>query len=101
MSSNDRSSSRFAVTSRYSASMIASRSPSSEISAPVVVLIVRMSGPEALYGCRFIGMNLDEILRPGQVQHRFDAFLDARQLQVTAGGTDLAIEIHQAADGRA
>ncbi len=41
MSSNVRSRARRAVTSRYSASMTASRSPSRVMSAPVVVLMVR------------------------------------------------------------
>src|SRR5437016_10272622 len=98
MFSNERSSSRLAVTSRYSVSMTASRSPSSGISAPVVVLIVRMLCPEALDGARLVGVDLDEILRPGHRQHRLDPLLDAGQLEVAAGAVDLAIEVHETAN---
>src|SRR5439155_21369472 len=101
MSSNDRSSSRLAVTSRYSASMTASRSPSSGISAPVVVLMVRMLSPEALDGARLVRVNLDEVLRAGHRQHRLDPLLDARQLEVPARVRHLAVQVHQAPDGGA
>src|SRR5881397_1734755 len=101
MSSKERSSSRLAVTSWYSASMIASRSPSSVIVAPVVVLMVRMLSPEAFDGARLVGVYFDEILRPRHRQHRLDPFLDARELEMAASRVDLAIEIHQAADGGA
>src|SRR5580693_2897841 len=102
MSSKERSSSRFAVTSRYSVSMIASRSPSSSILAPVVVVMKRIVlSPEALDGGGLVGMDLDEVLRAGHGQHRFDALLDARQLQVSAGVVNLPVQIHQTADGGA
>src|SRR4029078_5435086 len=98
MSSNERSSARLAVTSRWSASITATRSPSSTISAPVVVLMVRMLSPETLDGTRLVGVNLDEVLRAGQRQHRLDALLDARELEVAARAADLTVQIHQAAD---
>src|ERR1700682_3227442 len=102
MSSKERSSSRFAVTSRYSVSMIASRSPSSVILTPVVVVMMRMNlYPEALDGGRLVGVDLDEVLRAGQRQHRFDALLDAGQLQVAAGVVNLPVQVQQAANRRA
>src|SRR4249919_3293571 len=81
--------------------MMASRSPSRTMVAPVVVLIWCMSDSEASDGARLVGMNFDEVLRAGHRQHRLDALLDARQLQAPAGAADLAIEVHQAADRRA
>ena len=57
--------------------------------------------PEALDGGRLVGVDLDEVLRAGQRQHRFDALLDAGQLQVAAGVVNLAVQVHQAADRRA
>src|SRR3984893_14543305 len=97
MSSKERSSSRFAVTSRYSVSMIASRSPSSVILTPVVVVMMRMNlYPEALDGGRLVRVDLDEVLRAGQRQHRFDALLDAGQLQVAAGVVNQARSDDQA-----
>src|SRR5260221_14706559 len=101
MSSNERSSARLAVTSRYSVSITARRSPSSAISAPVVVLMMRMSGPEALDGRRLVRVDLDEVVRARQRQHRFNALLYAGELQVPAGAADLAIQVHQTADRRA
>src|SRR6266487_2091687 len=101
MSSKERSRPRRAVTSRNNASMIARRSPSSAIDSPLVVLIVRISGPEALDGARLVGVDFDEVLRPGQVEHRLDAFLHARQLQLTAGAVRLPIQVHQAPDRQA
>src|SRR5438093_6466240 len=98
MSSNERSSSRLAVTSWYSASMTASRSPSRVMGAPVVVLMVRMLGPEAFDGARLVRVYLDEVLRSGHRQHRLDALLDAGQLEVAAGAVDLPVQIHQAPD---
>src|SRR5439155_13973137 len=61
----------------------------------------RILSPEAFDGARLVGVYLDEILRPRHRQHRLDPFLDAGELEVAAGGVDLAIEIHQAADGGA
>src|SRR5919201_6907151 len=101
MSSNDRSSERRAVTSWYSASMMERRSPSRVMSAPLDVLMVRMLSPEAFDGARFVRVYLDEILRAGHRQHRLDALLDARELQMAAGVVHLAVEIHQASDRRA
>src|SRR4051812_6694755 len=98
MSSNERSRPRLAVTSRYSASIIASRSPSRAIATPVVVLMVRILSPEAPDGRWLVSMDFDEILGAGQCQHGFDSPLYARQLQAPAGGIDLAVEIHQAAN---
>src|SRR5260370_12585476 len=101
MSSNDRSSARLAVTSWYRASMMASRSPSRVTSTPVVVLMLCMLGPEALDGARLVGVHLDEILRAGHRQHGLDPLLDPRQLQMTAGGVHLPVQIHQTPDRRA
>src|SRR5262245_43234920 len=101
MSSKLRSSARFAVTSRYSASMMASRSPSSVIGAPVVVLIVRISGSEACEGTGLVRVDLNEVLGAGHRQHRFDTLLDARQLQLTARVLHEAVTVHEAADGGA
>src|SRR5262245_17024704 len=98
MSSKDRSSARRAVTSRYNASMTARRSPSSAISAPVVVLMVRMSDPEALDGGRLVRVDFDEGLGAGEVQHRFDALLHPGKLEVSAGAAHLTVEVHQTAD---
>src|SRR3989442_10588411 len=84
--------------------MIASRSPSSMIETPCVVLMVRMAAClylEALDGARLVGVDLDEVLRAGHRQHRLDALLDARELQVPAGAVDLTVQVHQAADRRA
>src|SRR5258708_20478600 len=99
MSSNDRSGSGLAVTSLYSASRTARRSPSTLIASPLLVLMVRMLSPEAFDGVRLVGVDLEEVLRPGHRQHRLDPLLDPRQLQMSAGGVDLTVEIHQAADG--
>src|SRR4029453_8995841 len=79
--------------------MTASRAPSSVMGGPVVVLMMRMSGSETCERTRLVRVDLNEILRSGHRQHRFDALLNARQLQVTAGVFDQAIAIHQAADG--
>src|SRR5262245_22498680 len=98
MSSNERSSARLAVTSWNSVSITARRSPSSVTSAPVVVLMVRMLHPKALHGARLVGVDLDEVLRAGQGQHRLDPLLDAGQFETTSGAAHLTIEIHQAAD---
>src|SRR5215510_5338024 len=98
MSSNVDCSSCFAETSLYSASRTASRSPSSVSAAPVVMVMVRMSGSEALDGARFVGMDLDEVLRPRHRQHGLDTLLHAGELQGAAGGARLAVEIHEAAD---
>jgi len=62
---------------------------------------VCIAKPEAFDGARLVGVDLDEILRAGHRQHRLDPLLDAGQLQVTAGVVDLAVEIHEAADGGA
>src|SRR5262245_37083533 len=100
MSSNDRSRPRLAVTSWYSASMIASRSPSRAMSVPLLVLMVRMVClcPEALDRRRLVGVDFDEVLRASHRQHGFDALLDARQLEVAAGVVHLPVQVHQAAD---
>src|SRR3954454_19090467 len=81
--------------------MTARRSPSSVMGTPVVVLIIRMSGPEASDGARLVGMNLDEVLgaRPGQ--HGFHALLDAGELELPASAPYLTVQVHQAADRRA
>src|SRR5262249_353017 len=81
--------------------MMASRSPSSTMMAPVVVLIWCISDSEASDGAGLVGMNFDEVLRAGHGQHRLDALLDVRELELPAGAAHLAIEIHQAADGGA
>src|SRR6185436_3761047 len=81
--------------------MTARRSPSSAISVPLVVLMVCISGPENFDPRLLVGVNLDEILRAGQRQHRFDALLHAGQLQMATGGRDLPVEIHEAPDRRA
>src|SRR4051794_40644740 len=81
--------------------MSVSRSPSSVTSAPVVNLIVRISGSEALDGAGLVRMNLDEVLRAGHREHRLDALLDAGELQGAADGAGLPVEIHEAADRRA
>src|SRR5437667_9225582 len=81
--------------------MMASRSPSSAISAPVDVLIVRMLHPKAPDGTGFVAVELDEILRARQRQHRLDALLHAGELQAPSGAADLPVQIHQTADGRA
>src|SRR5436190_13600779 len=101
MSSKVDCSSCLAETSLYSASISVIRSPSRSSGAPFVSLIVRMSGSEAFDGARFVGVYLDEILRSGHRQHRFDALLHAGELQRAAGGGRLAVEIHQAANRRA
>src|SRR5829696_8628605 len=101
MSSNVDCSSWLAEISLYSASSTARRSPSSVSAAPVVNLMVRISGSEAFDGAGFVGVYLDEVLGPGHRQHRLDPLLDAGQLQGAAGGARLAVEIHQAADGGA
>src|SRR4029079_10021974 len=95
ISSNDRSSSRLAVTSWYSASMMASRSPSSAMGEPLLVLMVRMLGPEALDGARFVGVNLDEVLGAGHRQHGLDPLLDPGQLEVAAGRGHLPVGSRQ------
>src|SRR3990172_12724837 len=81
--------------------MIASRSPSSVMGAPVVVLMVRILPPEASDGAWLVGVNLDEVLGAGHLEHRFDALLNAGELEVASGDADLPVEIHQASDGRA
>src|SRR5262245_48593882 len=81
--------------------MMASRSPSSTISAPVVVLMMRMLHLEALESGGLVRVDFDEVLGAGHRQHRFDAALDAGELEVSAGPADLPVEIHQAADGGA
>src|SRR3954447_12756425 len=78
-----------------------SRSPSSVSAAPVVNLMVRISGSEAFDGAGFVGVYLDEVLRPGHRQHRLDALLDPRELERAPRGTRLPVQIHEAADGRA
>src|SRR5215203_1550187 len=98
MSSNVEFSSCFAEISLYRDSRIVSRSPSSVNGAPVVSLIVRISGSEAFDGAGLIRVYLDEILRPGHRQHRLDSLLHAGELQRAAGGAGLAIQVHQAAD---
>src|SRR5438309_910599 len=80
--------------------MIASRSPSRTIVAPVVVLIWCISDSEASDGAGLVGVDFDEVLRAGHRQHRFDALLDVGQLQPSAGASHLAVQVHQAADGR-
>src|SRR5215216_2944522 len=101
MSSKVRSSARWAVTSWYSTSIIDNRSPSSETSAPVDVLIVRMLAPEALNGACFVCVQLEKVLRAGHCQHRLDALLHAGQLERRSGGGCLAVQIHKASDRRA
>src|SRR5262245_64399350 len=91
-------SSCFAETSLYSASSTVSRSPSSVRGAPVVILMVRMSGSEAFDGAGLVGVYLDEVLRAGHREHRLHALLDAGQLQRAARGVRLAVEIHEAPD---
>src|SRR5262245_17983344 len=91
----------FAETSLYNASITVIRSPSSSSAAPVVILMVRMSGSEAFDGARLVGVYLDEILRAGHGEHGFDALLDSGELERAAGGTGLAVQVHEAADGGA
>src|SRR5215470_15395093 len=80
--------------------MMARRSPSSAMLAPVVVLISCISDSEASDGARLVGMDFDEVLRAGHRQHRLDALLDVRELELSSGAADLAVQIHEAADGR-
>src|SRR4029079_2119307 len=87
-----------AETSWWSASRTASRSPSSVSAAPVVILMVRISGSEAFDGAGFVGVYLDEVLRAGHGQHRLDALLHAGELEGAAGGGGLAVEVHQASN---
>src|SRR5262245_2114270 len=102
MSSNERSSWRRAVTSWYSTSITASRSPSSATLTPVVVLIIRMAlCPEALDARRLVGVDFYEVLRARQCQHRLDPLLYAGELQLSAGAVHLPVQIHEAADGGA
>ena len=82
--------------------MIASRSPSRVI----VGAGGRLDGPHGyapklLMADGFVGVDLEEVLRPGHRQHRFHALLDAGELERAAGGGGLAVQIHQAADGGA
>src|SRR5262245_23376335 len=81
--------------------MIASRSPSSVILAPVVVLISCISDSEASDGARLVGMNLNEVLCAGHGEHRLDTLLDVRELELPSGAADLTVQVHQAADRRA
>src|SRR5215475_6290192 len=81
--------------------MMARRSPSRVMLAPVVVLISRISDSEASDGARLVGMDFDEVLRAGHRQHRLDALLDVRELELASGAADLTVQIHQAADSRA
>src|SRR5256885_14915571 len=90
-----------AETSLYSASTTVSRSPSSGRTAPVVSLILRISGSETLDGAGLVRVHFDEVLRPGHRQHGLDALLHAGKFQRTPGGARLAVEIHEAPDGRA
>src|SRR5688572_22882301 len=101
MSSNVDCSSWFAEISLYRASSTASRSPSSLSAAPVVIVMVRISGSEAFDGAGFVGVYLDEVLRAGHREHRLDALLDAGELERAAGGARLPVQIHEAADRRA
>src|SRR4051812_4577167 len=78
--------------------MTARRSPSRVMAAPVVVLIIRMLGPEASDGAWLVGMYLDEVLGARHGQHGLHALLDARELQLSARAAHLAVQIHQAAD---
>src|SRR5437762_4883946 len=80
--------------------MMARRSPSSVIGVPVVVLMVRMSGSETRKSSRLVAVNLDEILRTGHRQHRLDPFLDAGQLQLPVGASNLTVAVHQASNRR-
>src|SRR5215213_1860522 len=100
MSSKVRSSARWAVTSWYSTSIIDNRSPSSETSAPVDVLIVRMLAPEALNSAGFVCVQFEKVLRAGHRQHRLDALLDAGQLERRSGGGCVAVQIREARDRR-
>src|SRR5687767_13854528 len=95
MSSKVDCSSYFVEISLYSVSSTDSRSPSSISSAPVVNLMVRISGSEAFDGAGLIRVYLDEVLRSRHGQHRFDPFLDAGELQRAAGGAGLPVEVHQ------
>src|SRR5687767_13506264 len=81
--------------------MTARRSPSSGMSAPVDVLMVRMLNPEAPEGGGLVSVNLDEVLGAGQRQHGLHALLDTGQLQAAAGAADLPVQVHEAADRRA
>src|SRR5258708_28474450 len=101
MSSKLDCSSCFVETSLYSAWSTDSRSPSSVSAAPVVSLMVCMSGSEAFDGAGLIGMGFDEVLRARHGEHRLDPFLDAGELQRAPGGAGLPVEVHQAADRRA
>src|SRR5258708_27099620 len=101
MSSKLDCSSCFVETSLYSASSTDSRSPSSVSAAPVVSLMVRMSGSEALDGAGLVGMDLDEVVRARHGEHGLDPLLDAGELQCSTGGAGLPVEVHQAGDRRA
>src|SRR5262245_9990807 len=78
------------------------RSPSSVTGEPLIILIVRMRlRSEAFDGARLIRVYFDEVLRAGHRQHRLDALLDTGELERAPGRRRLAVEVHQAADGRA
>src|SRR5262245_8456528 len=81
--------------------MTARRSPSSVIGAPVVVLMMRMSGSETCERTRLVRVDLNEVLRSGHRQHRLDALLYAGQFQVAAGVLHQPVAVHQATDGGA
>src|SRR5688572_26621095 len=99
MSSKDRSKFRFTVSSRYSVSRIASRSPSRLMLAPVVVFMLRMIDlSKAPDGRRRIGVNFHELVRAGQGEHRLHAPLQPGELQGGACGGRLPVEVHQAPD---
>src|SRR5688572_15550928 len=82
-------------------SSTASTSPSRSMRLPAVVVMLRMSGSEALQGRGLVGVDLEEVMRAGHRQHRLDALLQAGQLDDPPGQRRLTMEIHQAADGGA
>src|SRR5215470_10135085 len=81
--------------------MMASRSPSRTMVAPDVVLIWCISDSEASDGAGLVRVYFDEVLGAGHRQHRLDAYLDARELEPSAGAAHLPVQIHQAADSGA
>src|SRR5687768_3726275 len=78
---------------------MASRSPSRLIAAPVLVFMLRMIDlSEALDGRCRVRMNLEELIRAREREHRLDAAPQAGELERRTGGGGLPVQIHEAAD---
>src|SRR4029450_11166583 len=104
MSSNERSKLRLTVISRYSVSRMARMSPSRLMSAPVLVFMLRVIDlglSEAFDGRCRVGMNLHELIRPGERQHGFDPAAQAGELERRPCRRRLPVQVHQAGGGGA